>query len=52
MGCNTLAESGTNQLELNYLADVTGKSNYGKKSMSFYPYIDGYVRACAWTCTH
>ena len=38
MGCNTLAESGTNQLEFNFLADVTGKG-YGQKSMSFYPYI-------------
>ncbi len=40
MGCNTLAESGTNQLELNYLAQVTGNPKYGSKSASFYSYMD------------
>ena len=40
MGCNTLAESGTNQLEFNYVAQVTGDSHFGKKSATFYPYMD------------
>ena len=43
MGCNTLAESGTNQLEFNFLADVVGDSSIGSKSAAFYPYIDRFV---------
>eukprot|EP00750_Incisomonas_marina_P015649 INCI18417.2.p1 GENE.INCI18417.2~~INCI18417.2.p1 ORF type:complete len:634 (-),score=110.27 INCI18417.2:394-2295(-) len=40
MGCNTLAESGTNQLELNFLAQITNNPSYGQKSATFYPYMD------------
>ena len=42
MGCNTLAESGTNQLELNFLAQITNNPSYGQKSATFYPYMDRY----------
>lgn len=51
MGCNTLAESGTNQLELNFLAQITNNPSYGQKSAAFYPYMDRYQRVGrCWYC--
>jgi len=39
MGCNSLAESGTLQLEMRYLSHVTGDKNYAEKTDRFYETI-------------
>jgi len=39
MGCNSLAESGTNQLEMRYLAHVTGDAHFSAKVDKFYDHI-------------
>jgi len=52
MGCNSLAESGTNQLEFAYLSHVTGDRSYAEKVFRFYdtvqkhPSLDGLWPNC------
>ena len=36
MGCASLAESGTMQVEMNYLSKISGNRNYAKKANNFY----------------
>ena len=40
MGCHSLAESGTSQLEMNYLSYVTGDPSYAAKANKFYDSIN------------
>jgi len=41
MGCNSLAESGTIQLEMRYLSHVTGDPSFEQKVMKFYETLRG-----------
>jgi mannosyl-oligosaccharide alpha-1,2-mannosidase len=42
MGCASLAESGTSQLEYNYLSQMTGKLGYAAKAAKFYDTLESH----------
>eukprot|EP00440_Ansanella_granifera_P035343 gb/GFBE01038336.1/.p1 GENE.gb/GFBE01038336.1/~~gb/GFBE01038336.1/.p1 ORF type:complete len:751 (+),score=151.33 gb/GFBE01038336.1/:1-2253(+) len=42
MGCHSLAESGTIQLEMRYLSHITGDKTYEEKVMKFYDTVRSY----------